>query len=163
MIRHHPYTGPIQGVPNLQITKIDDHAKLPTRAEGHSVGLDVFAFLLTESHRPTSRAIHQKGVTEVRTGLIIRPPPGHYIQICSQLSLARKGVFVANAPGILDDDDPTELHILLYNGSFETHYVAHEHRIAQLVLTPAIRCNISEAGPPIHIGRGTAGFGSTGL
>jgi len=142
MIRHHPYTGPIQGVPNLQITKIDDHAKLPTRAEGHSVGLDVFAFLLTESHRPTSRAIHQKGVTEVRTGLIIRPPPGHYIQICSQLSLARKGVFVANAPGILDDYDPTELHILLYNGSFETHYVAHEHRIARLILTPICGCDV---------------------
>ena len=124
----------------IDYTKVDPRAKSPERT--NNIGWDVFAFLLTESGRETSRAIHQKGVTEVSTGIIVRPPLGYYIQICSQLSLARKGVFVANAPGILDDDDPTELHILLYNGSFETHYVAHEHRIARLILSPIYGCNV---------------------
>ena len=153
-MRTIPYSGPPQlaGVPNLHVTKIDDRAKMPEWANSSAVGLDVFAFLLTESGRATSRAIHQRGVTEVRTGLVVRPPLGHYIQVCSQLSLTRKGVFVANAPGIIDTHNPTELIILLYNGSFETHYVAHEHRIAKLILSPAIRCTVVEdrVPPPEH-------------
>lgn len=166
-MRTTPYSGPLlqQGemAPILEVYKLDARARLPIRATEHSIGMDVFAFLLTESGRPTSRAIHQRGVTEVPTGLVVRPPAGYYVQCCSRSGLAKKGVIVANAPGIIDPDYSGELIVLLFNGSFETHYVAHEHRIAQLVLTPAIRCNISEAGPPIHTGRGTAGFGSTGL
>jgi dUTP pyrophosphatase len=130
----------------------------------YAVGLDVFAFLLTESGRPTSRAIHQKGVTEVRTGIAVRPSEGHFVQVCSRSGLAKQGVMVANAPGIIDCDYSGELIILLYNGGYETHYVAHEHRIAQLLLSPIVRCNIVEdPDEPPSIGRGPAGFGSSGL
>jgi dUTP pyrophosphatase len=82
----------------------------------------------------------------------------------SRSGLAKNGVFVANAPGIVDPDYSGELIILLYNGSYETHYVAHEHRIAQLILTPIWPCAIGELDilPP-PVGRGDRGFGSTGL
>jgi len=160
-MRTAPYAGPLQGVPTLNIHKLDERAKLPTRANEHAIGLDVFAFLLTESGRPTSRAIHQRGVTEVRTGLVVRPSLGYYIQVCSRSILAKKAIIVATTPGIVDPDYSDELIILLYNGGFETHYVSHEHRIAQLLICPIVRCNIVEDAE--HPGSGRPGFGSTGL
>jgi dUTP pyrophosphatase len=153
-----------ESTPILYVHKLDERAKIPTRANEHAVGLDVFAFLLTESGRSTSRAIHQRGVTEVRTGLVVRPSLGYYIQVCSRSGLAKRGVVVATAPGIVDPDYSGELIIMLYNGGFETHYVSHEHRIAQLILAPIIRCNVVEEPKlPDPIGRGANGYGSTGL
>jgi dUTP pyrophosphatase len=163
-MRTKEFTGPLQGVPSLYVHKLDPRARLPETTNKFAVGLDVFAFLLTESGRPTSRVIHQRGVTTVPTGIVVRPSEGHFIQVCSRSSLAKKGIMVATAPGIVDPDYSGELVILLFNGGFETHYVAHEHRIAQLLLTPITRCNIVEdADKPPPIGRGETGFGSTGL
>jgi len=151
--------------PILRVYKKDPRAKVPVRSPDSAIGLDVFAFLLTESGRASSRAIHIKGVTAVPTGLVVQSPSGYYLQICSRSGLAARGLFVANAPGIIDPDYTGELVILLFNGSYETQYVAHEHRIAQLILQPIIRTDVIELpNPPIiHAGRGEAGFGSTGL
>jgi dUTP pyrophosphatase len=151
------------GGKTLMIYKLDPRAKMPVRAGPNAIGIDVFAFLLTESGRGTTRAIHQKGVTAVPTGIAIIPPEGYFVQCCSRSGLAKRGLFVANAPGIIDPDYSGELIILLFNGSFETQYVAHEHRIAQLVLSPIVPCDIVEStDPPPAFGRGAAGFGSTG-
>ena len=148
----------------LQVYKTDPRAKLPTRSHDNAIGIDVHAFLITESGRPTTRALPPRGVTTVPTGLVVVPPPGHYIQCCSRSGLAQKGIFVANAPGIIDPDFTGELIILLFNGSWETHYITHEHRIAQLILCPIIGCDIVEIKDlPIQQGRGEAGFGSSGL
>ena len=156
--------GKLGPIPTLKIFRKDKRARLPERAKTDSVGLDVFAFLLTESGRPTTRAVHQRGVTPVPTGLILQPSPGYYAQCCSRSGLAAKGIFVANAPGIIDPDYSGELIVLLFNGSFETHYVAHEHRVAQILLLPLPHCDILELdSAPAHVGRGEAGFGSTGL
>jgi dUTP pyrophosphatase len=150
--------------PIIHVFRKDRRAHFPHRATPNSVGLDVYAFLLTESGRPTTRAIHQKGVTAVPTGLIVRPTAGYYVQCCSRSGLAAKGIFVANAPGLIDPDYSGELTILLFNGSFETHYVAHDHRIAQILLLPIPHCEAQELEQePEHYGRGKDGFGSTGL
>lgn len=139
-------------------------AKLPESANDGAVGLDVFAYCMSESGRPLSRAIHQRNVTVVETGIVLVPPPGFYFQCCSRSGLARKGVFVANAPGIIDPDYTGELIILLYNGSHETHYISHGHRIAQLILCPIVSASLVEVDTqPTSSGRGEAGFGSTGL
>jgi dUTPase len=140
-MRSTPYSGPLQGVPTATFDRVDPRVKLP---EQNNIGWDVFAFLLTESGRQTSRAIHQRGVTEVQTGLILHPPPGYNFTVVSKTSLARRGVFVANSPGLVDPAFNEELTILLFNGSFETQYVAHDHRIAQLILTAIPRFEFRE-------------------
>ena len=144
-----PYTGPLVGMPTLTFDKVDARARSPERT--NSIAWDIFAYLLTESGRETSRAIHQKGVTEVRTGLIFHPPPDHYLQVTSKTSLTRRGVFVANAPGLVDPTFEEELTILLFNGSYQTEYVAHGHRIAQVVLLPIPKFDVRERLPaPEH-------------
>jgi dUTP pyrophosphatase len=102
----------------------------------------------------------------IPTGLVLRPPEGYYIQVCSRSGLAQKSVFVANAPGIIDPDYTGELFVLLHNSGFETQWIEHEHRIAQVILTPIVwtKREVRELkSPPSSNGRGEAGFGSTGL
>lgn len=138
-------------------------AKLPLRAINSAVGWDVFADILSESGRPITKACHQRAVTPISTGLILRPPEGFYFQCCSRSGLASRGVFVANAPGIIDPDYTGELIILLYNGSFETQYVQHHHRVAQLILCPIVVSECVESLLSFEpSGRGEKGFGSTG-
>ena len=148
----------------IQAYRIDPRAKLPVRSHDNAVGIDVHAFLITESGRTTHRALAPRGVTPVPTGIVVIPPPGHYIQCCSRSGLAQKGIIVANAPGILDPDYSGELIVLLANVGFENHWVIHEHRIAQLILQPIVGCDVTMIDKlPTPQGRGDKGFGSTGL
>lgn len=150
----------------FHVFRRNSRAKMPIRAHDSDAGWDVFAHLVSESGKSLTKTLHQRNVTAIPTGLVVRPPEGFYFQVCSRSGLAQRSVFVANAPGIIDPSYTGELIILLYNGSFETQYVQDGHRIAQLVLAPIIPCTMQEidAPPtPTEEGRGDAGFGSTGL
>jgi len=148
----------------ISVFKLDPRAKLPTRGHDNAVGLDVHAFLITESGRSTTRAVAPNGVTGVPTGPVVIPPPGHYIQCCSRSGLATKGIIVANAPGILDPDYSGELIVLVANIGFQNHWIVHEHRIAQLILQPIVGCDVTVIDKlPAPHGRGDKGFGSSGL
>lgn len=149
---------------SIQCFKKDTRAKMPHRANELAIGYDVFAFILTESGRPSKKAIGRTETAMIPTGLVLRPPEGYYVQVHSRSGLAAKSIFVANGPGIIDPDYTGELFILLHNSGFETHWIEHEHRIAQLVLTPISQAYFQEiAALPHSDGRGSAGFGSTGL
>lgn len=136
--------------PHLGVTKLDPRARLPERYDDHSIGLDVFAFLLTESGRATSRALHIKGVSEIPTGIKVKPPVGYFIQISSRMSLAKRGIFVANAPAMIPQGFDSELTVLLFNGSWQTEYIAHEHRIAHITLHRIIPTAVRELLPSQH-------------
>ena len=154
---------PLGGVPlHLKVFRTDPNAALPRKFHLSDVGYDICACLVSESNRPITKPLH-KGVTAVPTGLIVRPPPGHFVAVCSRSGLAAHGLFVANSPGIIDPSYSGELIILIFNGSHETKYVKHGDRIAQLVLLPAIYAEVSELKDrPKPLERGVAGFGSTG-
>jgi dUTPase len=137
-------------IPPIEVVKLDPRARLPERFDQAAIGMDVFAFLLTESGRATSRAIHLKGVTEVPTGIKIRPPSGYFIQITSRLSMTRAALIVANAPAMIPPEFDSELTILLLNASHQTQYVAHEHRIAQFTLCPIIRVAVRDVSSAQH-------------
>lgn len=134
----------------LGVTRLDPRARLPDQYTGDAIGWDVFAFLLTESGRATSRAVHTQGITEIPTSIRLHPPPGYYVQISSRLSLAREGIVVANAPAMLPSGFAGELTVLLFNTSYRTQYIAHEHRIAHLTLHPIIPITVRDLSPPQH-------------
>lgn len=149
--------------PELLIHRLHPEVKLPIRANEEAIGFDVYAFLLTESGRPSRRLISRMNTVAIPTGLVIRPPKGYYVQVCSRSGLAMKAVFVANAPGVIDPDYSGELMILLFNGGYEAFYVEHSFRIAQIILTQSSPCSILESSSPlVPHGRGTSGLGSTG-
>ena len=150
-------------LPAIEIFKLDPRVITPTRAND-AAGWDIHAFILTESGRPSKKMVSEKNTIRIPTGLVLRPPAGYYLQICSRSGLASSSVFVANAPGIIDPDYTGELQVLLFNGGYKYHMVEHGHRIAQVVMAPLVPTMLREvAKAPQSSGRGAAGFGSTGL
>lgn len=149
--------------PQIDAFRLDPRAKLPARAMNEAIGYDVHAFLLTEGGRPSKRLISRMNTLVIPTGIVLRPPEGFYLQVCSRSGLAMKGIFVANSPGIVDPDYTGEIKILLFNGGYEAFYVEHEQRIAQIVVAPIVRSILKETQVcPPPTGRGVSGFGSTG-
>lgn len=137
-------------------------AILPRRYSDGAVGYDLHAHLLSETGRPIKQLIPPNSTRNIRTGLLIEPPPGHFVMVCSRSGLAKRSVFVANSPGIIDPDYRGEIMVLLYNGSHESHWVQHEERIAQLVIMPAAEAVLYWVPELSRTERGEAGFGSTG-
>ena len=150
-------------IPIIRFRKLHPAAKLPQSMTGGSIGMDVYAFLLSESGRSNKTLLPPRNTVNVPTGLQIEVPPNHFVAVCSRSGLAKDSIFVTNSPGIIDPDYRGELRVLLYNGGYESYYVQHEQRIAQLVLLPAIPARAVEAIKLSTTERGEAGFGSTGL
>jgi dUTP pyrophosphatase len=154
----------LAGLPiKLKFVKMHPAVQLPRNWSAESVGYDVHAFLLNENGRESKALVPPRAVANLHTGLMIEPPKGHFVMVCSRSGLAKQsGIFVANAPGIVDPDYRGELRVLLYNGGFQSHYVQHNDRIAQLVVVPAVSVVIEEVPKLSETVRGEAGLGSTG-
>lgn len=146
----------------LKFKKLHPDVKLPTWGTKGSVGCDVYAFCLSESGRPNTRLIPPRNTVVIETGLLIEPPYGFAVMVCSRSGLAKSSIFIANAPGIIDPDYRGEIKVLLYNGGLQSHYVRHDDRIAQLVLIPAFFPSMVEMEELSQTERGEKGFGSTG-
>lgn len=149
--------------PQLQVFRLDKRAALPVQMHISDAGWDIRAHQLSETGKPITKTLHQRAATAIDTGLSIRAPEGYYVQICSRSGWALRGVFVANAPGIIDPDYTGELKIILFNGSHETQFVQHGMRIAQLVLAPLVVASLAESERPFEAReRGDLGLGSSG-
>lgn len=100
----------------------------------------------------------------VPTGLFVRVPDGHEMQVRSRSGLpAKHGIMVGNSPGTVDSDYRGELQIILINVSPETYTVQDGDRIAQVVVAPVDRVEwveIQEHEDSTE--RGEQGFGHTG-
>jgi dUTP pyrophosphatase len=138
----------------LSFQRLDPAAGLPTRGSALAAGLDLCSIEeLTIS--PKQRIL-------ARTGLAVAIPEGHYGRIAPRSGLAlRTGLDVLS--GVIDADYRGEIGCLLYNTGDETISLPAQSKICQLIIekiimpTPAWSDQISETG------RGSDGFGSTGL
>lgn len=146
----------------LSILKLDPKAELPTRAYPDSAALDLCAHLLSTGGHISILTLLPNSVRLIGTGLAMRPPPGYVILVCSRSGLATRGLFVANAPGVVDPDYTGEIKVALYNGSQEPHFIKHRDRIAQILVVPfgTTECvEVDDFAPTV---RGDRGFGSSG-
>ena len=129
---------------------------LPAYASPGSAGLDLHAAAGPLQLAPGARAL-------VATGLALALPEGFEGQIRPRSGLARDhGVTVLNSPGTVDSDYRGEIGVLLVNLGEKTFVVERGMRIAQLVIAPVGRVRLVEGTVPPS-GRGSGGFGSTGL
>lgn len=147
----------------LQFKKLDERAKLPTRANPWDAGLDLYA--LEDSLLEYGR------VVPVRTGLATAIPQGQVGLLTIRSSLGKRNIQIANAPGIIDSGYRGEIIVMLVNN----HYVNNPYdnynnilisggeRIAQLVVAPFVEhfpTFVDELLP--SDGREQGGFGSSG-
>ena len=110
--------------------------------------------------RPGERAL-------VGTGMAIAVPAGYAGLVLPRSGLASKhGITVANAPGLIDSGYRGEVMVALVNhDAHEPFLIERGMRIAQLlvVAVPHLTVNVCESLPESADGRGTGGFGSSGV
>lgn len=100
----------------------------------------------------------------VRTGTSVALPPAVVGMVCSRSGLAAKhGVFVLNAPGIIDSGYRGEIGVVLYNAGDQPFEVNAGDRIAQLVMVRYVTADFVGVQELSETDRGASGFGSTGV
>jgi dUTP pyrophosphatase len=131
---------------------------LPCFATAGSAGADLHAAVSQE----VTLAPRQR--LAIPTGLAIAIPPGFEGQVRPRSGLAlRWGVTLANAPGTIDSDYRGEVMVVLVNLGEEPFLIRRGERIAQLVIAPVTRARFVERPTLPDTGRGSGGFGSTGV
>jgi dUTP pyrophosphatase len=142
----------------LQILPHGVGLPVPSYATPASAGVDLAAAVTADiTLAPGERAA-------VPTGLAIALPEGYEAQIRPRSGLAlRHGITVLNSPGTIDADYRGEIQIILANLGGESVTVTRGQRIAQLVVAPVVRVAWQEVAELPGSGRGTGGFGSTGI
>lgn len=140
----------------LPIKRLDPTVELPSYAYAGDAGLDLRA---SESVvlRPLERRL-------VSTGLAIAIPEGYagFVQPRSGLAL-RKGLSMANTPGLIDAHYRGELKVCAVNLDSQNNIVIErDERIAQLVIQKVPAVTLTEVDELDETDRGTGGFGSSG-
>jgi dUTP pyrophosphatase len=99
----------------------------------------------------------------VPTGLAVAVPAGYELQVRPRSGLALKhGITCVNAPGTIDSDYRGEIKVILGNTGDENFLISRGDRIAQLVLAPVTRAEVTLVESLDDTTRGDGGFGSTG-
>ena len=140
----------------LPVARLQDGAKLPSRAHAGDAGLDLYA--CEAAHiGPGER-------WSVGTGVAVEIPEGHAGLVLPRSGLAKKhGIALVNSPGLIDSGYRGELRVLLLNTDpAETFRVEPGDRIAQLVISPIALAEPVETASLAESVRGDGGFGSSG-
>ena len=141
----------------LPIKRLDPDVELPSYAYAGDAGLDLRAnedIVL----KPFERRL-------VSTGLAIAIPEGYagFVQPRSGLAL-RKGLSMANTPGLVDAHYRGELKVCAVNLDSEIPIeIKKGERIAQLVIQKVPVVDVVEVDELDETDRGAGGFGSSGL
>jgi dUTP pyrophosphatase len=141
---------------NLKILQLNELAVIPKYAHANDSGLDLFSIDELKLSPGESQLIH--------TGISIELPPGTEAQIRPRSGLALKHqITVLNTPGTIDEGYRGEIGVILINHGKDYFQVTKGMKIAQMVITPVIRVEITEVKMLSASARGDNGFGSTGI
>ena len=141
----------------IQIHLMHKHSKVPTKGSSQAAGYDLYA--------SQSLVLFPNETGVVGCGFQMRMPEDMCAMVCSRSGLAaKKGIFVSNAPGILDADYRGEIKVILHNLSRSPFGVRPGDRIAQMVFHKVERTslNLVDTFVSSDTDRGTGGLGSTG-
>lgn len=146
----------------VYFTTINSNATLPRSNFRNDAGYDIFASenitIPPESIRVVSTGLQMQMEEKYVSGLTC------VAKICSRSGLAAKhGVFVLNAPGIIDSGYRGEIKVILYNTEHVPHDIKIGDRIAQILFEKVFKPEIVLVERLDQTERGNGGFGSTGL
>lgn len=155
---------PLSATPLVKFKKLMPEAIIPKQATAGAACYDLFSPF--SEVLPSSMAIKT-----INTGIAIELPPGHVGLICSRSGLAaRDGIFVLNAPGIIDADYRGELKVILARHQFDAGWpditpIVFEPgaRVAQLMILALPSIVTVEVSALSQTARGDKGLGSTGI
>jgi len=142
----------------LNIKKLTDTAKIPTRGSSYAAGYDLYA----DIDKPIDILPHE--TCKISTGLAVEIPEGYFGAIFARSGMAvKKDLVPANAVGVIDADYRGDIVVALHNNSNTfTRTVKPGDRIAQLVILPFLEVEFNQVDELQETNRGDGGFGSTG-
>ena len=139
------------------IKKLDPAVKLPAYKTSGASGMDLAAFITEPIN------LKSKNSCLVPTGLSVAFSKDYEIQIRPRSGLAaKKNVSVLNTPGTIDSDYRGEIKVIIYNHGDEEFIINNGDRIAQMILSPVVKMELTETKNLPETIRGKGGFGSTG-
>ena len=141
----------------MEIKRLDSDLPLPRYAHPGDAGLDLYAAEDVDI-APGRRTL-------IPTGIAIAIPEGFagFVQPLSGLAV-RQGLSVVNTPGLIDSHYRGEIKVIAINlDPSETINIVRGDKIAQLVIQPVARVDLSEVDELDETARGEGGFGSTGV
>jgi len=144
-------------IENINIKKLNDLAKLPTRGSEYAAGYDLYA--------ATNYNIEIQPHTTVKigTGLSFELPQGTFAAIFPRSGIATKrGLRPANCVGVCDSDYRGEYIVALHNDTNEVQIIEPQERIAQMILLPFVEMSFNEVNELSDTVRGAGGFGGSG-
>ncbi|MDR0324130.1 MAG: dUTP diphosphatase [Treponema sp.] len=142
----------------VKVLKAHQRIELPRYESEGASGMDLRAFIDSDI------IIKPLGRAKIPTGLKIEIPFGFEAQIRPRSGLAvNSGLTVLNSPGTIDSDYRGDIEIILINLGGQDVIIKDGQRIAQLVIAPVCRAVITQTHTMGESGRGSAGFGSTGI
>jgi dUTP pyrophosphatase len=150
--------------PTVKFKKLTPNAMLPMKATQGAACYDLFAY-------DTVCLDDMRTCKVIGTGIAIELPPGYMGLVCSRSGLAAKeGVFVLNAPGVIDEDYRGELKVILGRLPYTPQWPSEKYtmiepgmRIAQLMIMPVTSIAVEEVTTLTTTARGEGGLGSTGV
>ncbi len=141
----------------VKVKKLNENAKIPTYGTAFSAGADLYACIEEEI------TIKPNETKFIGTGLVFEIPVGYAGLIYARSGLACKNDLApANKVGVVDSDYRGEVMVALHNHGKESKTIKPYDRIAQLVVTPFLKCEFQETLETNTTIRGNGGFGSTG-
>lgn len=145
-------------ISKLNIKKIKENAKLPSRGTRGSAGMDLYACI----DAPVT--LKHKDLALIPTGICIELPSAEYAAfLYARSGLGVKhGICLSNGVGVIDSDYRGEICVGLCNLSGKDYTIAPNERIAQMVIAPVCPVQIQEVAEISDTPRGSGGFGSTG-
>lgn len=141
----------------VRLKKLNEKAIIPTYGSEYSAGADLYACIENDIVIEPGKTVF------ISTGLAMELSEGYVALIYARSGLAcKRGLAPANKVGVIDCDYRGEIKVALHNHSDEAQTVSVGERIAQMVVTPYIKCDFEEATELSDTVRGEGGFGSTG-
>jgi len=132
--------------------KLDEWAKIPTRAHPTDAGLDLYSM--------ESGYIRNHGSRTFRTGVHVELPAN----TCG-LIVAKSGLnanhFITST-GLIDESYSGEILVTLHNHGYREYKVEKGDKISQLVVIPCRYEDVELVEELEESGRGNNGFGSSG-
>jgi dUTP pyrophosphatase len=150
----------------LAVTRVSGshHVALPAHQTESSAGLDLTAESFdVDGARATTHVLAPGDRMLARTGIALAIPAGYAGLVCPRSGLALlHGIGLVNSPGVIDADYRGEVGVILINHGREDVVLERGMRVAQLVLVPCARAEVTEVPALGATARGAGGFGSTG-
>lgn len=144
----------------VKVKRLNEQAVIPHYAHIGDAGMDLTA---------TSMSFDDDGCVVYGTGLAMEIPEGYVGLVFPRSSIAKKGVALSNAVGVIDSNFRGEIlakfkptrYFQLPNSNEPQIYKVGE-RIAQLIIMPYPSIELVEANELSDTDRGEGGYGSTG-